>query len=259
MADGGPRSRYPRLSWPVEVAPSLEWYVYALRDPRDGAVFYIGKGVNDRIFSHVRAVLAGQQAPDKDEALAIRRAKAARINAIHDAGRAVEHLMLRDSLPEEDSAYIVEQSVIDAYRATGHPLTNLAAGHHSAIHGLNRAEDVVAIRGALPAPALPTPCLLFKLNKSWYPGISERELYDATRGNWGVAERSRNDARVAFGMYGEVILSAFRIDSWASAVTPEEEDLWCFEGTADPSLQHYVGRHVRDVVEPGRKNFRVVR
>ena len=27
-------------------------YVYALRDPRDGKIFYVGQGINDRVFEH---------------------------------------------------------------------------------------------------------------------------------------------------------------------------------------------------------------
>lgn len=31
---------------------NLSKYVYALRDPRDGKIFYIGQGENNRIFDH---------------------------------------------------------------------------------------------------------------------------------------------------------------------------------------------------------------
>ena len=39
---------------PPEVAAVLRYYVYALRDPRDGKVFYVGKGVGDRINARAR-------------------------------------------------------------------------------------------------------------------------------------------------------------------------------------------------------------
>ena len=35
----------------------LGYYVYALVDPRDGKIFYVGKGHDDRVFAHARAAL----------------------------------------------------------------------------------------------------------------------------------------------------------------------------------------------------------
>jgi hypothetical protein len=100
VPDSAARARYALLSWPVEVAKTLEWYVYALRDPRPGnGVFDVGKGQGGRLFAHVKAVLSGGQAPDADDALTARRAKAAAIRGVH----AVEHLVLRDGLSEQDA------------------------------------------------------------------------------------------------------------------------------------------------------------
>ena len=35
------------------VVEQLQYYVYRLIDPRDGQTFYVGKGKNNRIFSHI--------------------------------------------------------------------------------------------------------------------------------------------------------------------------------------------------------------
>lgn len=35
-----------------KVKQKLGYYVYALADPRDNKIFYIGKGINNRIFQH---------------------------------------------------------------------------------------------------------------------------------------------------------------------------------------------------------------
>lgn len=37
----------------TEVANVLKSYVYVYIDPRDGEIFYIGKGKNERLFSHL--------------------------------------------------------------------------------------------------------------------------------------------------------------------------------------------------------------
>ena len=36
---------------------SLAYYVYALIDPRDNRIFYIGKGKGNRIFQHAKDAL----------------------------------------------------------------------------------------------------------------------------------------------------------------------------------------------------------
>src|SRR5690554_5696375 len=88
-----------------EVAAAIGHYVYALRDPRNNEVFYVGKGVGDRVHAHVREALGAGDA-----------AKLLRIHEIHDAGREVEHNILRSGLASEDEAFTVEQALIDALR-----------------------------------------------------------------------------------------------------------------------------------------------
>lgn len=34
------------------VIEKLKYYVYLLQDPRDNSVFYVGKGVGNRVFQH---------------------------------------------------------------------------------------------------------------------------------------------------------------------------------------------------------------
>jgi hypothetical protein len=40
--------------WRPGVEEKLGFYVYLLVDPRDGSVFYVGKGTGGRCFAHVR-------------------------------------------------------------------------------------------------------------------------------------------------------------------------------------------------------------
>ena len=70
------------LSFPPEVARKLQTYVYRLMDPRNGETFYVGKGKNNRVFSHIRE----EQDPEDDGM----DNKLARIREIHLADFEVE-------------------------------------------------------------------------------------------------------------------------------------------------------------------------
>ena len=117
------------LTLPPEVAAAIGHYVYALKDPRDGAVFYIGKGIGDRVHAHVREALGTGAV-----------AKLERIRQIQASGADVRHVIIRSGLASEAEALAVEQAVIDALTLAGAPLTNLVKGHGHSAHGLAAVE-----------------------------------------------------------------------------------------------------------------------
>lgn len=227
---------------PPEVAHVLRYYVYALRDPRGGKVFYVGKGIGDRINSHVRE--AGKD-------LESERAKLRTINEIEASGEEVELLFLRTGIQHESEAFAVEQAVIDAFYADHHPLTNLVRGHNSGAQGLATLPVVVARHRALPCPAIEAPVIMLKIQNGWRPDISERELYEATRGYWRIGGWVRENARYCLGIAYGVVRGVYRIDpdSWALSPQPWDEgkNRWGFTGSSAPEFAHVLGTHVRDV------------
>ena len=52
-----------------KVKQKLGYYVYALADPRDNKIFYIGKGINNRIFQHEEKLEESAQIIDQLSAL----------------------------------------------------------------------------------------------------------------------------------------------------------------------------------------------
>lgn len=74
-----------------KVVEELGYYVYALIDPRDHKIFYIGKGCGNRVFQHCLAAIL-----EDDETL-----KLDTIRAILDSGLEVGHYILRHRLSEE--------------------------------------------------------------------------------------------------------------------------------------------------------------
>ena len=157
----------PDLDMPPEVAEGVgPYYMYALRDPRDGAMFYVGKGTGSRIVSHLAQVRATGDDASFDSA------KVSKIRSIWDEGWEVEHLFLRVRIGTEAEAYMVEQAVLDGYAANKLSLSNIMGGHRSDSHSLASLADAIARLGAAPAPALPAGSVIFLIFRKWTQGMS---------------------------------------------------------------------------------------
>ena len=93
---------------------NLPLYVYELIDPRDGVVFYVGKGFGGRMYQHEADVRAGRgQNP----------AKCQRIRAILEAGQQVRCAVVSRH-ETDDEAFAAER----AHMASFSGLTNMRPG-----------------------------------------------------------------------------------------------------------------------------------
>lgn len=206
------------------MAEQVRCYVYMLLDPRalPPEPFYVGKGVGNRVFAHVRAALDSPSESDK----------LARIRAIHADGFEVQHLILRHGLGPECAAEL-EAAFIDFLE----DLTNVASGFHSRRRGLMTVDDVIAEYQAPPAE-ISEQGVLIKINRLYRRGMSADELYEATRKSWVIGER-RHKARFAFAVAGGIIRQVYCIDQWSRS--PSNQKRWEFRGRLAPDLAHYVG------------------
>src|SRR5690606_20996902 len=104
-AEGGWSARADGIStverWCVfdqKTCESLGFYVYALFDPATPRMpFYIGKGVNNRVFGHAAGEL---QSESEDDALG---PKLEKIREIRQRGNQVVHKIVRWRLSEEEA------------------------------------------------------------------------------------------------------------------------------------------------------------
>lgn len=96
------------------------FYTYLLVDPRDGGIFYVGKGTGERLRSHVRQVKRGRT-DNGPKCLRIQR-------ILRDDREVVEWVFSVHS--RERDALAVERELIHQLRE--HGLTNIASGLVSA-------------------------------------------------------------------------------------------------------------------------------
>ena len=243
--------------FPLSVIEKLDYYVYLLIDPENKQVFYVGKGIGNRIFAHINAALTDATPSDKLD----------KIRAIRSNGREVNHIVHRHGLTEEE-AFEVEAALIDFIGLSG--LTNQIQGYNSDDRGQMTVAEVISKYQA-PIAEITEPVILITVNRFYRRGMSAEMLYEITRGNWVIGVR-RNKAKYAFSIYKGVIREVYEIERWLSAPIEDTEkkrqwvtensiegeakrtNRWQFEGRVAEDLQHYVGASTENYQVLGAQN-----
>jgi len=206
---------------PREVARQLgPYYVYALVDPRDDMIFYVGKGTGSRLLAHGKA--ADLTSPGTGQT-----AKQRLIREIRSKGFEPRVDVIRHGLSEAE-ALLVEASLIDSLAN----LTNLVSGHGSGV-GRKPLDEYTQRYGArLVSPNAP-PVLLVRLGEwtdrdmamqpgykrrghGFRIGITDRELLDSTRGWWRVSPASveRKGIHHAVAVHEGITRAVMTIGKW---------------------------------------------
>jgi uncharacterized protein len=205
-------------------------------------VFYVGKGVGDRVYQHARnANASGQTA---------RGAKVATIREVHAAGLEVGVEIVRHGLCE-DEAYEVEAGVIDALILVGVPLTNEVVGKGSLAKGWLPLTELRARYAAPPARFEPDDrVVLIRINKEFRHDRTYDGLYEATR-SWWVMKPERGPTH-ALAVFNGVVRAAYAITTWERAPDGRR---WGFTGQRDPEAEsRFLWHNVHDLLRKGDQN-----
>lgn len=183
------------------------YYVYALIDPRNNQVFYIGKGIGNRVFSHE---IESGKSPKSEKA------KLKRIREIEGAGLDVKRVIVNWGMTESE-AFAAEAALINMLGfLSADMLTNAVAGHH--VHEAMTVEDFDTLYGAehLKQEDIWHSIMVIKINKLYRKGMSPKELYDIVRGNWRASMNSIQKRKVeyVFGVYNQLIVAVYKPDEW---------------------------------------------
>lgn len=149
------------ISFKQSVTEALKCYVYALIDPRDNRIFYIGKGTGNRVYQHAQAAITEDS----------QSVKLSTIREIQNLGLTVRHYIIRHNLTEHE-AYLVESTIIDllTYPAFNKEniLTNIVSGHHQWDEGIKTDEEINILYDCPKIEPIPgDKLLLVSLNKSY--------------------------------------------------------------------------------------------
>jgi len=213
-------------------------YVYILKDPRNGNIFYVGKGKGNRIFQHALCALG--------EETEIQNYKYNLIREIYDSGNKVEHYILRHGI-DDNLAFEIESSVIDLLGLEN--LTNSVRGHNTWDRGLKTVDEVVQHYDA-KAVTFDEPCIIININRLYTRGISAEKLYDSTRASWVVGAK-RNRAKYAIASFRGLVREVYEIEKWQ----PNGER-WEFVGkVADNEIREkYLNQSLENYIKKGGQN-----
>ena len=204
-------------------------YVYALQDPRDGKVFYVGQGQGNRVFDHLAEA---QNALGSDRNVS---SKVIRILDIWKNGEDVLWNIIAHGVPDESIDY-VESSVIDALSISqnGQCLNEVSGPRSSML----TAGEVASLGATNINPEKYYPCVfIFPIHNALES--SRENVYEATRASWCISGQYRIINSYAVGVKHGISLGGFKINSWN-----EFDGKYSFEGTEELSLVKFDWKYV---------------
>lgn len=249
-----------------KVQEELGYYVYCLVDPRDKKIFYIGKGVGNRVFAHACDALEYEDAnTDKLE----------KIREIMKSGYEVEHYIIRHKLTEED-AFTVESVLIDflTYQEfnTESLLTNIVAGHHQWNEGIKTVDQIMQIYDCEPLLLKPGHKLLMvNLNRTYMKKSEDgmrvnSDLYEITRKYWKVSKHNADQIDYLLGVYKGVVRCVLKPTTEWLPFKHREKDgrviiRYYVEGIIDDKEGNdlYLNKDVTEYPFPSRGAIRYIR
>jgi hypothetical protein len=201
---------HPHFSQTVQDA--LGHYVYALVDPRNKGIFYVGKGLHESVFEledhAVKAQKSGMTNGLKPQE--------SRILEILAQGLDVDYYVFRHGLFDADRyeaadvASTVESVVNDLLTCglvQGHKLCNIASGHDQSCKGIMHVKEVIALYDHPVLSLLPdTNAVIVRLHQKYAKNLSAQDLYEITRKRWVMnLDRAKNVTHVLGAYFGRVV------------------------------------------------------
>ncbi len=180
------------------VCEKIGYYVYILKDSRNSKIFYIGKGVGNRVFQHVSCALTTSTESDK-------------LNLIRaiNLTSTVQHYILRHGLSQEQ-AIEIESACIDLLGID--ILSNAVKGHYSWERGLKTVNEIMQYYDA-KIISIVEPSVIININRLYKRFMTDLELYEATRKSWVIGKKKEN-ALYAIASYRGLVREVYRINQW---------------------------------------------
>lgn len=228
----------------------LSYYVYALINPLTKEVFYIGKGIENRVFSHKLEVLKNK--------IVLESLKKIEIKKIIDNNLDIEHIIIRHGLTEKE-AFLLEATLIDYHNFTFNKLKNEVSGHQSGFYGIKTTDELIRQYNAPKLEQLHHKIIIININKKYKSSKnSNQSIYEATKEAWVISEKRSKTIEYALAEFQGIIIGVFKIISWYPIITNDTKinKRWGFEGVeAETDIRSlYFNKSIMHIKKPGSAN-----
>ena len=210
--------------FPANIHKQISNYIYAIYDPREVLPFYVGRGVGDRVFSHLK----GSHNKVVDQ----------RVSSLRSQGLKPLIKILMHGLNSKQAkaaetvaiAMLGKDNLANKVLGSGSSLTNVSP--EELIHHYNAREVLIKHKAVLI------------IRNPWNPSQSERYHYDLTRASWKVGKK-KDFAEYAFLVHQGVIKKVYTIANWYPDGTTFHN-----RNNPDPNNKYYVEDYkIRDRYE----------
>jgi hypothetical protein len=193
----------------------LGYYVYALVNPINGKVFYIGKGIANRVFAHVEEVLNLKEIPYS--------IKQSEINELLKLNKKIQHYILRHGLTEKE-AFLIESVLIDYNNTLINKLTNEVNGHSSTFWGIKSTDELIRQYNAPKLDELSDPVVIININRKYKDTKSKAiSVYEATKQAWVISGSKIKNIKYALAEFQGIIIAVYKITNWYQILTEENK------------------------------------
>ncbi len=237
------------MSFDERIVQKLQYYVYALIDPRDKKPFYVGKGKENRVFDHLECALESPTVSDKYE----------KIREIVSSGFSINHVIIKHGLTEK-AAFQVESSLIDYSVYFDHKLTNGILGHNSIENGLMSSDEIIRKYNAPKLESIDSNSVMININKTYKRGSGVNGIYQATKESWVIDKRKTSTIKYVLAEYKGLVVEVFEVSDWYPVDTTDKygnpKVRWGFNGVVAPLQvrQKYINMSVAHVKVQGSSN-----
>lgn len=191
--------------FPSEVIKELKYYVYRLIDPRNGETFYVGKGIGNRVFQHIKGNISFIEQEDQTDAID---EKLNVIKEILKSNLEIIFLIHRHGM-DEKTALEVESALIDCYPNA----RNKIGGTGNGFGCMNAVEIIQKYK----AEILTFHHNILTININRTVQNEEISLYDAVRFAWRINVEKAKKVDYIFAVERGIVVGVYIAKEWKKA------------------------------------------
>lgn len=198
-----------------QIANKLGHYVYALLDPEHDRperdrIFYVGKGQNNRCQQHAR----GAERLVEPEGVWVASPNIERIQAILNRGLFPEIKIVAHNL-KRDEAFRIESILINLL-----DVANMNLGHRASDYWLAMTAIEERYGQPIDRTQLPPNILFVSLNATFPQAKTEKDLMDATLGNWTPGRANAAKVEYIVGVFGQLMRTFYKVQPQPAELAP---------------------------------------